>query len=212
MAHQAHNIPWTLLAANLRWLPPGRCPCGARDLHPCFKPNQGKELTHFVKAFIKNLNEHSTSKRKKYPETYDPPKSTDVIVDEEVSRKISRTVRRWRDDCSRRYFGDFYDCDEKVCGREGRGKCQCPAVPEEERKVSAFCRDYLYTDCYQFMEMQKEGFFNLELVKTLILHGEMEPILRACNCRDISIDSWQVAGECGCGVSIDNPQRISPIF
>lgn len=59
------------------------------------KLNQAKELTHFVNAFVKNLNEHSICELKKYPH-YDPPQPSDVILDDAIVRKILPTVRRWR--------------------------------------------------------------------------------------------------------------------
>jgi hypothetical protein len=41
----------------------------------------------------------------------------------------------------------------------------------------------------------------MELVKTLIVYGEMEPLLRVCAHPDVAIDSWWHIDECGCGVS-----------
>ncbi|KAB8078781.1 hypothetical protein BDV29DRAFT_152421 [Aspergillus leporis] len=96
MAHQAHNIPWSLLASNLLWRPVGSCNCRAANLHPRLKPNQGKELNHFVEAFVRNIDEHSACERRKYPERYDSPDPNDAIVDEDISKKIKPTVRRWR--------------------------------------------------------------------------------------------------------------------
>lgn len=95
MAHQAHNIPWSLLASNLRWVSAGSSCCGAADLHPRLKPKQGKDFTHFVEAFIRNIEEHSASERRKYPEEYDAPSPADEILDEGLVKKIGVTVRRW---------------------------------------------------------------------------------------------------------------------
>ena len=41
----------------------------------------------------------------------------------------------------------------------------------------------------------------MELVKTLIVYGEMEPILRVCAHPDVAIGTWWHIDECGCGVS-----------
>lgn len=200
MAHQAHNIPWTLLASNLRWVD-GSSKCDVCDFRPRFKPNQGKELTYFAKAFARNVEEHSICERRKYPEKYDPPSSTTVVVDGKTAAKIRPTVRRWRDDCARRFHETLYDCDGKSCGYERGSNCQCPVIPHEERTVSAFCRHYEYPGCYRFFEQHKAAFFNVELVKTLILYGDMEPILRVCAHPDVAIGSWWDAIDCQCVVS-----------
>lgn len=67
---QAHNIPWSLLASNLEWKTPTNF---ATNLYPRMEPTQAKDLTHFVNAFVKNLEDHSVCERKKYPKHYDAP-------------------------------------------------------------------------------------------------------------------------------------------
>lgn len=203
MAHQAHNIPWALLSSNLRWVA-GSCHCGACDFHPRFKANQGKDLTHFAKAFARNVEEHSICDRRKYPEKYDPPSSTTVVVDGKTAAKISPTVRRWR---SHRELG----CGGKSCQYERGSNCQCPVLPDEERTVSAFCRQHQYAQSYQSLRQRKAGLFNLELVKTLILYGDIGPILRACTHPDVAIRSWWEVDEFCCGVSHEDI-RQSALF
>ncbi|KZF18840.1 hypothetical protein L228DRAFT_251694 [Xylona heveae TC161] len=193
MAHQAHNIPWTLLSSNLKWAPAGSCNCGATNLRPRLRPNQGKELTYFANAFAKNIAEHSACERRKYPEKYDEPSATDVILDEDIVKKIIPTVRRWRSERE-----SDYCCGGNACRPHEDGECQCPALPYEERRVSAFFRARVMNDCYKFFEVNKAGFFNLELVKTLILHGEMDPILRASAHPRVSLKDWWHDGECMC--------------
>lgn len=201
MAHQAHNIPWTLLASNLRWVPGSCGHCNNYDLHPRFKPNQGQELNHFAKAFAKNVEEHSRCERRKYRDKYDTPGSTDVIVDENTATKIQPTVRRWLKTCKEeRPRVDYVCCWDKGQSVEDPTS-QFPALPHEERIASAFCRQYQYTECYAFYRMQSSGYFNMELVKTLIVYGEMEPILRVCAHPDVAIGTWWHIDECGCGVS-----------
>ncbi|KAL3485537.1 hypothetical protein BJX62DRAFT_242893 [Aspergillus germanicus] len=94
MAHQAHNIPWALLSSHLKYSHANQCPCGVTNLHPRMQPNQGKELTFFINAFIRNIKEHSTCERKKYPAHYEPPSSDEIIIDERTARKIAPTIRR----------------------------------------------------------------------------------------------------------------------
>jgi hypothetical protein len=201
MAHQAHNIPWMLLASNLRRIPGSCGHCDGYDLHPRFKPNQGKELTHFAKAFAKNVEEHSRCERRKYPDKYDAPGSSEVIIDGNTAAKIRPTIRRWLRTCKEERPRLDYGCRGVICRSGKDSNCQCPLLPREERIASAFCGQYRYTECYRFHQIQSAGYFNMELVKTLLVYGEMEPLLRVCAHPDVAIDSWWHVDECGCGVS-----------
>ncbi|KAL4745343.1 hypothetical protein BDW72DRAFT_186807, partial [Aspergillus terricola var. indicus] len=73
--------------------------------------------------------------------------------------------------------------------------CSCP-VPWKERKASAFLRQYMYNNCYNFYRANKGAFVNLELVKTLLLYGEMDPILRACSHPEVDYAQWEDVTEC----------------
>lgn len=72
--HQPDNIPWHLLASNLRWVPRGSCKCKAANPKPCMKPSQEKDFNLFVREFAKTIEDHAIHERQKYPETYEPPK------------------------------------------------------------------------------------------------------------------------------------------
>ncbi|KAJ5088852.1 hypothetical protein N7456_012468 [Penicillium angulare] len=196
MAHQAHNIPWACLTSNLRWSAGSRPDGRTSDFHPRFKPNQRNDFTHFAKMFAKNIEEHSNCERKKYPATYEPPDSNEDIIGDRIAAKIFPTVRKWREECP----GNF-DCSKSFCEASERDGPCCPILPLHERKMSAFCRRYGYGPCYGFYRSQASGYFNMELVKTLVLYGEMEPLLRACAHPDVAIKGWYNIDECGCNVS-----------
>lgn len=105
MAHQASSIPWHDLAANLYLARISECSPGwgmdqvtnlfAREDEQRRDENNAI-LSHFVDAFVNKLREQSASERAKYPENYNPPESTDVILDKRIVKEISPTVRRWR--------------------------------------------------------------------------------------------------------------------
>ncbi|KAK4225241.1 hypothetical protein QBC38DRAFT_483421 [Podospora fimiseda] len=183
MAHQASNIPWNVLASNLHWSE-AKHP-GHGDLHLRFKPDQAKKLDYFVQAFVGNIAEHSSTARKKYPEQYSPPPPEEIIVDDATIRKIAPTVRRWRALMSK------MSNEEKKDEVDG----QCP-IPEEERKGAAFYRRYQRNSCYEFFWVNGEAFFNLELVKTLLLYGEMDIIFRVCAFPEVDLRTWWQMPRC----------------
>lgn len=197
MAHQAHNIPWTLLASNLRWVhssPIGHC----LELRPDRKPQRGKQLMYFLEAFARNIEEHSVCERRKYADKYDPPDVDDVIVDEATATKISRTVQRWRQRPKKGFLQRHWGCP----AARGFEECECHVIPEDNRRAAAFLLKYEYNPCYQFWSYNNNYFFNLEIIKTLLLHGEMDPIFRVCAHPRMDLDNGWEMDECGCGVSI----------
>lgn len=206
MAHQAHNIPWNVLASNLKWVTNSecqhmlvRCPDKFKatiktnaTLHPRLRPNQGGELSYFVHAFVKTIGEHSTCESAKYPAAYDPPDGQDVVLDDHVVKKISPTFQRLH-----------LNFNWKTCGHKQNEECRCP-IPDEWREASALLRMRLRNDsCYRFFEVNGAAFVNIELVKMLLLYGEMDPIFRLCAHPDVNLCSWWEVGQCPCEVSIN---------
>ncbi|KAK3898227.1 hypothetical protein C8A05DRAFT_19145 [Staphylotrichum tortipilum] len=195
MAHQASNIPWNVLASNLHWSElkhPGH-----GDLHLRFKPDQGKKLHYFVEAFIRNIREHSYTARKQYPEHYNPPLPEEVILDDAVVCKITPTVRRWR---AQRKHPGFCRCGSGILrSEETEHKCECPIpIPPEERTAAAFYRRYEPNRCYMFFETNGKAFYNLEIVKTLLLYGEMDTIFRVCAYPGVDLRTWWSMYQCYC--------------
>lgn len=214
MAHQAHNIPWSLLASNLEWKTPTPWNNFATNLYPRMKPNQAKELTHFVDAFVKNLNEHSICERKKYPK-YDIPEPSDIILDDAIVQRISPTVRRWLENpwssasqcpsCRKSYRKPRHDDQVQVV------YCKCEPVPQQERLMSAFLRDpHLPFDWGHGNEdSSDEAIFNIQLLFTLLLYGEMESILRICAHPGNHLKFW-IHAEYSLGVSYYYLSRSQP--
>ncbi|KAH8880503.1 hypothetical protein GQ53DRAFT_813247 [Thozetella sp. PMI_491] len=180
MAHQTPRIPWHNLAANFEYLHQNHKTSGpdaVTDLYPKFLPNQGPELNAFVDAFASAMKQDSERERKKYPEHYEQPQEDEVLIGDATVRKILPTARRIRHDET--------------------PKCECP-IPHSERKTTAFLRGYEYNDCWEFFDVNEAAFFNLELVKTLLLMGEMEPVLRACAHPENDYLEWWMKQQCMC--------------
>ena len=166
------------------------------NLQPRGKPNQGKEVMYFLNAFAKTIDEHSACERKKYPETYNPPSPEDIVIDDDIVKKITPTVRRLRN------YRKDYMCLSGTC-RIGwnDNECECVPIPDDARKMSGFLRSYQRNDCYQFFKVNRTAFFQLQLVEVLILYGEMDAVLRICAHPDIRLKDWWLRSDCFCNVS-----------
>ena len=182
MAIQAHNIPWTLFASKFKYKEINTSYSGVTNYYARMKTNPGKDIAHFVNAFARTVEEHSACEREKYAVKYTAPDPSDTIIDESVSIKIGRTVHRYRAansdpktrPCTIRYA-------EKICSHRGPdSQCQCP-VRYEDRKASMFSIAPAPREsrghCWEVFEEKLYEFEFTAMVKTLLLHGEMEVLL-----------------------------------
>ncbi|KAM0246144.1 hypothetical protein ACHAP5_004926 [Fusarium lateritium] len=202
MAHQADKLPWKDLASAFELKETNACQRGARDLHIRVQPDTKETLTQFLNAFMQSATADAITERQKYPEKYDGSNATDVIITDNVAKTITPTVRRWHPEQNW-----LYDRDNALARIPGRGdlclheneseQCFC-ALSFKERKMTAFQREWAYNDCYKFEEVNGEALHNLEVIKSLILHGEMEPILRFCAYdRNSLAERWEQR-QCSC--------------
>ena len=195
MAHQAHDIPWKLLAANLEYTVENN---GITNLYPRGSSHQSRKLNHFLDSFSKTIAEHSESERRKYPEVYGVPAPEEIVLSEDTVRKISPTVYRYRQ------FDQYYQSRvvrkvrNVVCSHPpGHPDCHCP-VSVEDRKMSSFIIDPCTGECFQFYQTNERSFYSLELVNTLLLHNQMDPILRICSHPERRYLSWWSERQCEC--------------
>ncbi|KAL4815095.1 hypothetical protein BDW67DRAFT_164859 [Aspergillus spinulosporus] len=219
MAHQAHGIRWHALVGNLRYQPGDPQSGTLSDIVLGFKPTQAKEIDYFAESFARNVLEHTLTERAKYPAKYEPPGPEDVLIDDATAQRLNRVVYKWRTklDSELRLQPDAKWTNSKaLCPHESdvsearkrddpirqrdeddgfKVGCSCP-LPWKERKASAFLRQYMYNDCYKFYRANRGAFLNLEVVKTLLLYGEMKPILRACSHPEADYAKWEDVTEC----------------
>lgn len=80
-----------------------------------------------------------------------------------------------------------------------------PPILETETKTAAFLWKYQPNDCYEFYLKNEDAFFNVEIVKTLILHGEMDAVLRVCAHPENDLLCWWTQCRCECSVSTFEP-------
>jgi hypothetical protein len=78
MSHQAHHLPWQILASNFKFVYENRRYNGYTNLYPLHRPGQGKQLTHFTKVFAQTSEDFARRERAKYPEKYDPAEPEEV--------------------------------------------------------------------------------------------------------------------------------------
>ncbi|KFG83944.1 hypothetical protein MANI_020711 [Metarhizium anisopliae] len=213
MAHQAHNIPWQALTSHLK--PVFRKYDGAdgdktSNFYVCYKPQQGRQLTYFVTAFAHNIEQHTECERRKYQDTYTAPARHDLILTDAVAKKLAPTVLRLRQrsladsDGRDRYTDQPFDQSmsndaTRLFCRHGNAQpgfgCGC-VIPYCERQAAAFLREYVPNPCFQFFQHNAEAFYNLEILKLLLLYGEMDPILRICAHPEIDYENWHHVGPC----------------
>ncbi|EPS28347.1 hypothetical protein PDE_03293 [Penicillium oxalicum 114-2] len=196
MVHQSHNIPWRILASNLSWGTTKHRGDKVTNLHPRATESRGKQLTYFIKAFVGAIEEHSVSERQKYPSSFDPVEPSDILLSQATAQKIAPTVRKWRG------YGFKGHCPSGVCNTTVEKVCRCAPIPDEERRVAAFLRPHGPRECYEFFRKNSDAFFNIEIVKTLLLYGEMDTLLRVCALPDVELAQWWQDAECQCEIPV----------
>ena len=87
----------------------------------------------------------------------------------------------------------------KLCTHVHETECGC-AIPYEERRARAFVRKRQYNDCYDFDDVNGAAYYNLDLVKLLLVYGEMDMVLRVCSLPGVDLKTWHRMGSCSCVV------------
>ncbi|TLD14456.1 hypothetical protein PspLS_11204 [Pyricularia sp. CBS 133598] len=84
-----------------------------------------------------------------------------------------------------------------ICAHVGDYNCEC--LPRfEERRMSTFLHNYQWNSCFEFDEVNGDGFYGLELLKALMLHGSMDTVLRICAHSEIDVLGWWDVQTCQC--------------
>ncbi|KAH7002524.1 hypothetical protein EDB80DRAFT_720733 [Ilyonectria destructans] len=206
MAHQAHNIPWNVLAATLQLKKVNPCQHDAENFHVRKQPDTIKKLTYFTNAFVTNVLDHARCDGAKYSETCvadSNPEKDSIVLTDLVAKKIEATVYRWRlDHTSEDEFGPVQHPQRKeLCQHDDETTiCQCP-LPFKRRKLSAFQEQYSNNPCYNFFTCNGDGLFSVEIVKTLLLYGEMESLFRICAGPRVHLSRWWEQSICQCEIS-----------
>jgi hypothetical protein len=166
MAHQAHNLPWTLLADNFKFVHSNARYDDRTNLYPCFKPGQGKQLQHFARVFARTINDFSVQERKKFPKLEDmtPLEPDEPFISEASAARIARVT--------------------KLNVNSPTYSARCPSLTNAERCI-----------CYWVMELNEPSWPYpdasllelLEWLKALLLYGDMEPLFRLAALPDVQL-------------------------
>ncbi|KAL9570834.1 hypothetical protein ACKAV7_005171 [Fusarium commune] len=203
MAHNSDRLPWEALASMLELRRTNPCQHDACNFHALIQPDSKGKLANFVDNFMQSVAEDAAQQRKKYPEEHEVPNENEVIISDEAATKIESTVRRWHPED---YWPDGDDdletfnqpTTKKLCPHTNESdNCGC-VLPYKERKMSAFQRPQAQNDCFKFDIDNRESFRNLQVVESLILHGEMDAILRSCTYEECQLAKWWEHRECDC--------------
>ncbi|PYI25778.1 hypothetical protein BP00DRAFT_383331 [Aspergillus indologenus CBS 114.80] len=204
MAHQAHSISWNILAQNLHHRSAPASPDTTHlvsDLYFRFRPAQGKEIGYFAESFARAIEEHTRTERRKYPAQYSPIQPDDLVLEDRLAERLRPLAYRW---CTayqdRKWpYGTTVKAESPQLSSADRPEdhCGCP-LPYRERMGSAFLRRYRRNDCYKFMDVNAETFYNMQVVSSLMLLGEMDPVLRLAATPDNDLAEWMEMYECYC--------------
>ncbi|PYH79592.1 hypothetical protein BO82DRAFT_385083 [Aspergillus uvarum CBS 121591] len=224
MAHQAHSISWNILAQNLHHRSEPATPDTTHlvsDLYFRFRPAQGKEIGYFAESFARAIEEHTRTERRKYPAQCSPIQPDDLVLNDRLAERLRPLAYRW---CTayehpkwpyrttvkargpklcphRDYTGDSNIRRSSSSSSSSPDRpvdhCGCP-LPYCERMGSAFLRRYQPNDCYKFMDDNAGAFYNIQVVSSLMLLGEMDPVLRLAATSDNDLAEWMEMYECYC--------------
>ncbi|KAJ3545947.1 hypothetical protein NM208_g2247 [Fusarium decemcellulare] len=186
MAPQVPNIPWGMLASTLELRPVNPCQNGAFNFHFHNDPDRNRTLTRFRNAFVRNILNHAMFERSLHPQTYSPPGPNDLVLTDDVAISIEKDIHYWRSDHDGPFkFGPIRGLKrhKRLC--DCQSTCTCP-LPLKERKMLAFQRQGRdrshpmpcpYSQD-QFCFRNRKPFFNLEVIKTLLVHRELDTLLQ----------------------------------
>lgn len=207
MAHQPHNIPWHLVADDLEYKEGPHKYGDCANLYPRMVPGQGERWNAFGKAFAKSLAEQANLERQKYAESYPRPDLDDYVISKETALNIEKSVFEYRrrsalgcceflypKPCPIHLSQDSGSTDSVLSEFESAEHgsagpiCNC-GLSDDQRKARYWL--LLSGDCF------RNENDCLELLNTLLLHGEMEPLFRVATMNGrVSFRSAEEA--CGC--------------
>ncbi|KAH7117658.1 hypothetical protein B0J11DRAFT_536438 [Dendryphion nanum] len=158
MAHQAYALPWQTLADNFKFVHANPRYHSLTNLYPCSKPGQGKQLQHFAKVFARVISDYATIERKKYDEEYAPPDhDDDIIISDTTVKNIKNVVNE--------FMKQELEEDPSF-GTE--------PLLQRDRTMGPWMDVMTWNSCHPGRCIVVMD----ELLKTLLLYGEMETLFR----------------------------------
>lgn len=170
MAHQAHNIPWRLLADNFGYRYELKQSYCQTNLFPNKKNNLEKDVRYFSKAFCQTLEEHSDIERAKYPDVFHPPEDDEDVFSEATADRIKRALQY----------------------NEGKALETCSMRALDNRKMSSWLEFMWPRRPFEGNARNYLSYDQIEVIKVLILRNEMEPVLQIIAHPSVKLDpAWE---------------------
>ena len=209
------GIPWDVLVANLHWTPVSQN--RNADIRLRSKPDQGRDIRSFIDGFARAVRAHAHTRRKAYPERYEPLEPDDVVLDDATAKKIAPVVCRWhRDVVARRasMLDTAGTLDTRVCHHSRDSRCRF-VIPHRQRQLRPFLHfpQDLPDDYDTFLDYGvHEADFGAEVAKVLIHHGEMDAALSICAQPEVDPwDYWKTTENTVRPSSSPRPDRPCPL-
>lgn len=181
MAHQSQRLPWDTFSSTFTFIPNNFLDANRTNLYFQNKPGQTTHLNRFALEFADALKQDSTTERAKHPSTYDPPQPDDPIITPAIEKKITPSLHQCR---SNNPFQLQHQCAHRIW-HGLKVSCTCPLL-DSERRASFFVE--AWRSCPQTCSSTRERHHDpIELIKMLILHNEMEPLLELHAIPDLNV-------------------------
>ncbi|VUC26751.1 unnamed protein product [Clonostachys rosea] len=215
-----HRIPWAKVASLLEWREADDCCRKKTNLHVRRESDIFAVCRCVGRPLAKLIKECADQERLRYPDDYPVSSPDDVVISDDVAKRILPTVRRLRQES--KLWGDRAVVEEKQLCRhqevDGIQNCLC-SLPLSARRMKAFLHKHEWNDCqlgHDDMGMQVlsrepghqdcgtfypknlESFLGLEIIKALVIHGELDTVLRICSHPGVDLEIWQDRWSCYC--------------
>jgi hypothetical protein len=152
---------------------------------------------YFSRVFASTIFSFSSTERSKYPNPIPPPDPDDNIISEQIAKKISKTVTHYRSTNYQLQRSHNNDPRCPLTLPERRMKIWIEELHCDEACIDCCCLTYNHSDM-------------TELLKTLLLYGEMETLLKIVAHSSISLTSkWDLPWQCGGGLGIGELMRCA---
>ncbi|KAK8038553.1 hypothetical protein PG993_006964 [Apiospora rasikravindrae] len=209
MASSEADIPWDLLIANFTYASIHPSAHSTAYLHqhkpdffPCKRPGQGDDMDQFVNSLAAILTDSAARERKKYPEHHEAVADDDeIVVPDADAVVIAPHLGRCHSQ---------FDCDKHpyrkskseplllgLCAHvDGTSGCRC-ALRFGERRMSTFLRPLeKVTGSSDLVERFRDAFLGLEMLKAILIYGDMNTVFRICAHPRVDFLSWWAVLRC----------------
>ncbi|KAK8861893.1 hypothetical protein PGQ11_008128 [Apiospora arundinis] len=199
MATSESGIPWDLLTSNFSFASSYPDHENVTDFFQRKRPDQGRDLNKFVEFLSEILAGSAARERQKFPDRYEAAARDEVVITESDALKIAPHMRRHhlKYSMDERHY-EKQGCPVSLCTHVGDTECLC-ALRFEERRMSSFLHRFSGGyECYAFDRTDRDSFLGQELLKTILVYGDMDTVLRICAHPDVDFLTWWNACQCQC--------------